>query len=137
MDMPTALDNPVDKVFERWSKAIEKVVGKGNCSMEDSATLASSKAKYATLKLLGNPTTGGDLEGDECATTISFQVDSYAKETKGASIAYSIDSESHAAMLSMGFRRTYGAELIASTDSKIKRVVSRYSCIYTGKLLGE
>ena len=135
--MPTTLGNPIDKIFNRWSALIEKTVGKGNCSMEDSATLASSKAKYATLKLLGNPTTNSDLEGDECATTISFQTDCYAKETKGASIAYSIDSASHAAMLSMGFRRTYGAELIASTDSKIKRVVSRYSCIYTGKLLGE
>ena len=38
-------------------------------------------------------------------------------------------------MVSMGFRRTYGPEPMFFGDSGIKKLVSRYSRIYTGTLL--
>lgn len=135
--MPDTVKNPVSSVFERWSAEIQKIVGSGNYSMENSGTLASGKTKYATLIMMGNPTNSGTLEGHESSTIPSFQVDSYAKGTKALSTAYSIDDASHKAMVSMGFRRTYGPEVIANADSTIKRVVSRYSRVYTGYLLGE
>lgn len=131
------VDNPVSKVYSIWSAAIEKKVGKGNFSMSQSGTLASNKAKYARIFMMGNPTRDGDLEGDECSTVPSFQVDSFAKGAKALSEVYNIDDVSHKAMVSMGFRRTYGPELLENSDSTIKRVVSRYSRVYTGKLLGE
>lgn len=40
-------------------------------------------------------------------------------------------------MIGMGFRRTYGPELMGNADDSIKRLVSRYTRIYTGQLLGE
>lgn len=135
--MPNTVKNPVSDVFERWGAEIQKVVGAGNYSMEDSGTLASGKTKYATLIMLGNPTNSGTLEGDEISTIPSFQVDSYAKGTKALSTAYAIDDASHKAMASAGFRRIYGPEPITNSDSRIKRVVSRYSRVYTGYLLGE
>lgn len=135
--MPDAVKNPVSDVFERWSAEIQKVVGAGNYSMEDSGTLASGKTKYATLVMLGNPTNTGTLEGDESSTLPSFQVDSFARGTKGLSIAYDIDDVSHKAMKDMGFERIYGPTQTKNGDSTIKRVVSRYSRVYTGQLLGE
>lgn len=48
---------------------------------------------------------------------------------------YELDKISHQAMVSMGFRRTYGPEPMFFGDSGIKKLVSRYSRIYTGKLL--
>lgn len=133
----TTVDNPVSKVYSIWSTEIEKKVGRGNFSMSQSGTLASNKTKYARIFMMGNPGNSWDLEGDECATMPSFQVDSFAKGTKALSEVYDIDDVSHKAMVGMGFRRTYGPELIENSDSTIKRVVSRYSRIYTGQILGE
>ena len=135
--MPITVDNPVVKIYERWSAEIQKVVGTGNCSMSQSGTLASKKTKYARIFMMGNPTRDGDLEGDECSTIPAFQVDSFAKGTKALSEVYAIDDISHKAMVGMGFRRTYGPELLENSDSTIKRVVSRYSRVYTGQLFGE
>lgn len=133
----TTVDNPVSKVYARWQEQIVKIVGKGNYSMSKSGTLASNKTKYARIFMMGNPTRDGDLEGDECSTIPAFQVDSFAKGTKALSEVYDIDDVSHKAMIGMGFRRTYGPELLENADSTIKRVVSRYSRVYTGQLLGE
>ena len=133
--MPDVVKNPVSDVFERWSKEIEPVVGKGNFSMDNSQTIASTKKAYAKLLMLGNPTSRGDLEGDECATIPSFQSESYASGTKALSKVYEIDNVSHKAMTDMGFRRAYGPVLQNNADNSIKRVVSRYSRIYTGTLL--
>ena len=135
--MPITVDNPVVKIYERWSAEIQKVVGTGNCSMSQSGTLASNKTKYARIFMMGNPTRDGDLEGDECSTIPAFQVDSFAKGTKALSEVYAIDDVSHKAMVDMGFKRNYGPELLENSDSTIKRVVSRYSRVYTGQLLGE
>lgn len=133
--MPDVIKNPISEVFKRWSKAVEPVVGKGNYSMDKSQTIASTKKAYARLLMLGNPTVNSDLEGDECATMLSFQAESYASGTKDLSKVYEIDGASHKAMISMGFRRAYGPELLNNAEGSIKRVVSRYSRIYTGQLL--
>ena len=106
-------------------------------TVDNPGTLASNKTKYARIFMMGNPTRDGDLEGDECSTIPAFQVDSFAKGTKALSEVYAIDDVSHRAMVGMGFRRSYGPELIENSDSTIKRVVSRYSRVYTGQLLGE
>lgn len=135
--MPIVVDNPVLKVFSRWSKDIEPVVGKGNYSMDKSQTNATGKRKYARLIFSGNPTLLTDLEGNECATILSFQTESYASGANSLSAAYEIDSTSHQSMKSMGFNRTYGPEEIANSDKNFKRIISRYSRVYTGKLLGE
>lgn len=135
--MAVTVENPVSKVYDRWQEEIIKIVGKGNFSMSQSGTLASNKTKYARIFMMGNPGNAWDLEGDECASMPSFQVDSFAKGTKALSEVYAIDDVSHKAMVSMGFRRSYGPELLENSDSTIKRVVSRYSRVYTGQLLGE
>jgi hypothetical protein len=133
--MPDIINNPVSEVFSRWSKDIQPTVGKGNFSMEKSQTIATDKKKYARLFLMGNPTQSSSLDGSECATVLSFQVESYASGTKALSTAYEIDSKSHQAMISMGFRRTYGPEEVANSEKSFKRIISRYSRIYTGQLL--
>lgn len=135
--MPITVDNPVSKVYERWSEEVQKIVGAGNFSMSQSGTLASGKTKYARIFLMGNPGAAWDLSGNESATTPSFQVDSFASGTKALSMVYDIDAASHKVMTELGFRRNYGPELLENADSAIKRVVSRYSRIYTGQLLGE
>lgn len=133
--MPDTIKNPVAEVFQRWGKTIESVVGKGNYSMEKSVTIADNKKKYARLLLMGNPTQSTSLEGHECATVLSFQTEGYASGTKALSIAYDIDSVNHEAMVSMGFRRTYGPEEVANSEKSFKRIISRYSRVYTGQLL--
>lgn len=133
--MPSTIKNPVTEVFDRWSKAIEPVVGKGNYSMRNSQTIADKKKKYAQLTMTGNPTQLCSLEGDECSTIPAFQVDIYASGAKAQSEIYIIDNASHEAMVSMGFRRTKGPELAPNIDDRYIRIISRYSRTYTGQLL--
>nr|DAF65417.1 MAG TPA: hypothetical protein [Siphoviridae sp. ctbbV81] len=133
--MPTVIYPPVEETLLRWSKIVGAFVGKGNYSMEKSQTIATDKKKYARLFLMGNPTQSSSLDGSECATVLSFQTESYASGVKALSTAYEIDSKSHQAMVSMGFRRTYGPEEVANSEKSFKRIISRYSRIYTGQLL--
>ena len=135
--MPDTIESPVLEVFSRWGAAVSKITGADNYSMDGSETNASGKKAYAQLYMLGNPTLRSDLEGNECATTPSFQVDSFASGTKPLTKVYKIDDASHKAMVDMGYRRTYGPELMENADGSIKRVVSRYSRVYAGKLLNE
>lgn len=131
--MAEVLANPALEVFEKWGKAMSKVVGNGNYSMDNSSLIA--KAPYAQLKLLGNPTNRMTLEGHESTTLASFQTESYADGNKAMKKVYQIDEASHKAMVNMGFRRTYGPELVENADKNIKRCISRYTLIYTGKIL--
>lgn len=123
--MAEALSNPFDEVFEVWGNAIESVVGEGNYSMEASGTIA--KTPYAQLLPLGNITLRQDLEGNEIATTLTFQTESYASGRKALTKVLAIDATSHKAMIGMGFARTYGPNIQSNADASIKRVVSRYS----------
>lgn len=132
--MPDIVKNPISEVFKQWRSVVEPVVGKGNISQDMSQTIASTKKMYARLYMLGNPGGRWDLEGDECATNPSFQAESFATDPKGTEKAYEIDEVSHQVMTDLGFRRSYGPELISNTDSKIKRVVSRYTRLYTGQI---
>lgn len=133
--MPDTIESPVLEVFTRWGAAVSKITGADNYSMDNSETNASGKKSYAQLYMLGNPTTRGDLEGDECATMPSFQVNCFTSGSKALTRVYELDKVSHNAMVSMGFRRTYGPEFADMGDSGIKRLISRYSRIYTGTLL--
>lgn len=130
--MADIVKNPVSEVFSAWGAVMENVVGSGNYTMSSSKTLAKF-TKFARMFLMGNPGSRWDIEGDECGTNLSFQVDSFASGQKALSIVYEIDGESHQIMTELGFRRTYGPEL-REDDSNIKRVTSRYTRLYTGNL---
>lgn len=128
--MAEYLDNPIEAVLETWGEAVSEAVG-DNYSTDNVLTV--SKFPFARILLMGLPTADRNLEGDECATAPSFQVESFAQGNKALSKVYEIDQVSHAAMINMGYRRTYGPSLIANVDSNIKRVVSRYTAIYTNQ----
>ena len=130
--MSDVVKNPVSEVFSEWGTVMESVVGSGNYAMSSSKTLAKF-TKFARMFLMGNPGFRWDIEGDECGTNLSFQVDSFASGQKALSIVYDIDETSHQIMNELGFRRTYGPELWED-DSNIKRVTSRYTRLYTGHL---
>lgn len=91
--MPEILKNPISEIYKHWNKAIEPVVGKGNFSMDRSQTLASGKKTYARLYMLGNVLTEGDLEGDECATVPTVQIECFATGTDPLAKVYQIDEK--------------------------------------------
>ena len=122
--------NPASDVFEHWQSYIRNVVG-DNYSMDMSSQIA--KAPFARIFLMGNPGRSYDLEGNEMATTMSFQCESFAGGSYALSDVYKIDAASHQAMIDMGFQRTYGPDLVSNNNDPLtRRVVSRYSRIYTG-----
>lgn len=116
----------INTVYAAWSEAISKTAVKDNYSMENSTVVAELPA--ATLYFQGLPTTDGDLEGNEASVTPAIQVDIYTKGQKALSQVYEIDDVSHETLVrNFGFRRSYGPELIQSTDPSIKRLTSRYT----------
>lgn len=116
----------INTVYARWGDSISKTAVKDNYSMENSTVVAQIPA--ATLYFTGLPTTDSDLEGNEASVTPTAQVDIYTKGQRALSQAYEIDNVSHETLVrSFGFRRSYGPELIQSTDPSIKRLTSRYT----------
>lgn len=128
------VDNPVEKVFKRWAEEAAKPICGKNYSMDMSKIPATFP--YMRMMYMGGITTRTDLDGNECAANISFQIESFADGSNSLSKVYKMDESSHRCMVGMGFRRNYH-NLIENSDNKIKRVVSRYSLVYTGQLLGE
>lgn len=124
---------PQDKVFEKWGRAVKSVVG-DNYSYDEKLTL--STYPYMRLFDIGVYQTDGDLEGNESAIEISFQVESYAKGQRASSSVKKMDLVSHQAMKDMGFTRNFAGQ-VENIDSNIKRYISRYRMLYTGKLLNE
>lgn len=105
-----------------------------NISLEKSAEIA--KFPYIHFQLLGAPTSHSDLEGDECAVNISFQLDCYSNVS--ASDAYRISEESHKVLKGILMcDRNFGPEFLKNADSAIRRVTSRYSRIFTGEFTKE
>lgn len=131
----TVIEPPIEKVFERWRTEAAEPICKENVSMDIS--VKPGRFPYMRLLYLGGIHNAGDIYGNEAAITISFQVESFANGTKALSKAYEMDTKSHKSMVGMGFRRTYQDLVENQADSRIKRVVSRYSRVYTGYLLGE
>ena len=119
----------INTVYAAWAEAISKTAVKDNYSMENSTVVAQIPA--ATLYFTGLPTTDSDLEGNEASVMPTAQVDIYTKGQRALSQAYEIDDVSHETLVrSFGFRRSYGPELIQSTDPSIKRLVSRYTRLF-------
>lgn len=115
----------INTVYARWGKSISQTAVKDNYSMENSTVVNS--LPYATLFFNGIPGNTWDLEGDELAVIPTLQVDIYTKGQRALTEAYSIDELSHSSLVGMRFRRSYGPELIQSTDPSIKRLTSRYT----------
>lgn len=115
----------INTVFTRWGEDISQTAVKNNYSMENSTVVNS--LPYATLFFNGIPGNTWDLEGDELAVIPTLQVDIYTKGQRALTEAYSIDELSHSSLVGMRFRRSYGPELIQSTDPSIKRLTSRYT----------
>ena len=117
----------VETVFAKWSETLKDKVG-NNVSMENSTVVNSMP--YATMYFQGLPTDSADLEGNESSVMPTVQIDIYTSGQKALSKGYEIDERSHAALVGMRFRRSYGPELIQSADPSIKRLTSRYTRIF-------
>lgn len=124
---------PQDKVFEKWGQAVKSVVG-DNYSYNEKSTM--STYPYMRLFDIGVREVSSDLEGDECAIEIDFQVESYARGQLASSTVKKLDIVSHRALKNMGCKRIFSGA-VENIDSSIKRYVSRYTLLYTGYLIGE
>jgi len=122
------VQDPWEAVFEEWGEAVKPIVGE-NYSADNTTTAA--KFPFARLLLTGAPTADMDLYGNETAIQPAFTVESFAMGNGALTLARRIDAASHAAMIAMGYRRTYGPSVIENIDSNIKRIVSRYVGLHT------
>lgn len=133
--MAIVVKNPLEDVAGLLKQAVApEYIKEENFYVDENDIIAFLPA--VRLLYLGGPQSDGDLEGDECATLISFQVESYAtgpNKLTAQKSAWELDAACHQLMVDLGFRRSYN-NLVSTPDSNVKRVVSRYSRIYTGQL---
>lgn len=133
--MANVVKNPLEDVAGLLKQAVApEYIKEENFYVDENDIIAGFNA--VRLLYLGGPMSDSDLEGDECATMISFQVESYAtgpNKLTAQKSAWELDGVCHQLMIDLGFRRSYQG-LVSTPDSNVKRVVSRYSRIYTGEL---
>lgn len=93
---------------------------------------------YANLKLIGRPTNGSDLEGDEASVTLTYEAEGYINNNR-YSVLYGIDDASADFFLELGFRRVGDSEIVRVSDT-VTKITSRFTmahyCGYFLKPLG-
>lgn len=127
-----AIENPIAEIYDRWVEAVEPVVGENKYSVGVSATI--NDAPYARIFVSGLYTTHTDLVGNEVCQQIEIQSESYTTGMNAMSEAYALDMVQRNAMIGMGFRCVYGPVLMDNVDSRLRRLVTRYTRQYTGQL---
>ena len=131
----TIVDNPMPRIMARFIEAVEPITGVGNYGTD--INMSPSAEYYARLTQMGQPTTNTDITGHEVSVNLSVQTEAFASGPNAPNNVYTLEAAIHQCMIDMGFRRSYGPELMQNADSRISRLVSRYNRTYTGQLLGE
>ena len=130
--MRETIKNPSLEIFEIWSGIIDEYAGDGTASFGTSSTIANDKKLFARLNTIGTPTRSKDLEGNETSTSVTVQVEYFS--TVGLNKLYELDEIGHKALVDLGFTRQFGPEPVDNIDTSIKRLLSRYTLLYTGQL---
>lgn len=89
---------------------------------------------YANLSLVGRPTNGGDLEGDEMSVDLTFDCQSFINNNKYMTL-YAIDRANAEFFLGLGFRRI-GDSQITRVSNTVTQIMSRFTLTnFTGEFL--
>ena len=99
-------------------------------------SMKQAKFPYANFKMIGRPTNGGDLEGDEASVNLTIEAEAYINTNKYESV-YGIDNASADFLIGLGFRRVGNAELLKVSDT-VTKIQSRFSLPnFCGRFLRE
>ena len=89
---------------------------------------------YANLSLVGHPTQGGDLEGDEMSVNLTFDASAFINGNKYMTL-YNIDDASAQFFFELGFQRV-GDSQMARVSNTVTTITSRFTLRnYTGFFL--
>ena len=130
--MLIAIKNPAIEVSDILKNELKSYIG-DNFYVDINDTIALFPA--VRVLYLGGVLTDGTLEGSESAMNISLQTESFAtgQGVEAQKKVWELDDIVHQILVNLCFRRSYNS-LVETTNSNVKRVVSRYSRIYTGQL---
>ena len=89
---------------------------------------------YANLTLVGRPTNGGDLDGDEMSVDLTFDCQSFINNNKYMTL-YAIDRANAEFFFGLGFRRI-GDSQITRVSNTVTQIMSRFTLTnFTGNFL--
>lgn len=89
---------------------------------------------YANLSLVGHPTQGGDLEGDEMSVNLTFDASAFINGNKYMTL-YNIDDASAQFFFELGFQRV-GDSQMTRVSNTVTTITSRFTLRnYTGFFL--
>ena len=84
-----------------------------------------AKFPYANFKMIGRPTVGGDLQGDEATVNLTVEAEAYINNNK-YTVLYNIDTASANFLNELGFRRVGDSQIIKVSDT-VTMIQSRFS----------
>lgn len=122
MASPVNLD--LDEIYQKWRLYLIAHSSAEHFGMVFDAT-RRAEFPYANLSLIGRPTNGSDLVGDEATITLTFETEAYINNNKYLT-AYAIDNASAEFFLNLGFRRVGNSELIRVSNT-VTKVTSQFT----------
>ena len=122
----------LEKIYEAWREYLLANSEAKHFGMINDQSVA--KFPYATLVLIGRPTSVTDLQNNEATVDLTFQTDCYIDSTEYTSL-YAMDDACWQFFNNLGFHRMGDNQLIA-VDKTVYRITSRFTLRnYAGRFL--
>lgn len=113
----------IEKMYEAWrTYLLANSKAKYFGMVFDSTKVA--KFPYANFRMIGRPTNGGDLEGDEATVNLTIETEAYINTNKYMTL-YDIDNASADFFIELGFRRIGDTSPLKVSDT-VTKIQSRY-----------
>ena len=133
--MASIVEIDVDNVYRAWRNYIMRYTTTTRFGMVFDPT-RQADFPYANLRLIGRPTSGGDLEGDEASVTLTYEAEGYINNERYLDL-YGIDTASAKFFAELGFRRIGDSQVIKVSDT-VTKITSRFTLAnFCGSFLKE
>lgn len=121
--MSKSIEVDVDQIYKSWRAYLKAESDAKYFGMIFDPT-KQSKFPYANLRLVGRPTNGSDLDGDELSVQLTFETEGYINTSKYLTL-YGIDQASADFFLQLGFTRVGDSAILKVSDT-VTKITSRF-----------
>ena len=125
----------IEKMYESWrDHLLENSLAKYFGMVYDPTKVA--KFPYANFMVIGFPSNGGDLEGDEATVNLTIETEAYINTNKYMTL-YNIDGASTDFFIDLGFRKIGNSTPLKVSDT-VTKIQSRFILMnFDGNFLKE
>ena len=115
-----------EDIYEAWRSYLLANSSAKYFGMVYDAT-RQAKFPYANFRVIGRPTAGGDLDGNEASVNLTVETEAYINNNKYTTL-YDIDTASANFFNELGFRRVGDSEPLKVSDT-VTKIQSRFTLV--------